>query len=220
MAAVAKGHKGIGMNGLIAAWYARITAKDIEFYKKDARRVAGWVPEGSAVLEVAPGPGYLVIELAKLGHYQIAGLDISASFVNMARANAQEAGVDIDFRQGDAAHNPFGDETFDFVICRAAFKNFSQPVEALNEMVRVLKPGGRALIIDLRGDVSRQAINEHVDSMGLGRINTFMTRGAFRFMLIKRAYTVEGFKTLLAKSKVKQYDIQTDPIGLEVWLEK
>ena len=47
---------------------------------------------------------------------------------------------------------PFEDNEFDFVLCRAAFKNFSEPVAALREMHRVLKPGGKALIIDLRRD--------------------------------------------------------------------
>ncbi len=49
---------------------------------------------------------------------------------------------------------PFESETFDFLLCRAAFKNFTEPLQALREMCRVLKPGGRALIIDLRRDTS------------------------------------------------------------------
>ena len=44
---------------------------------------------------------------------------------------------------------------FDFLLCRAAFKNFGQPVRALQEMCRVLKPGGRGLIIDLRHGASQ-----------------------------------------------------------------
>ena len=54
---------------------------------------------------------------------------------------------------------PFPSETFDFAVCRAAFKNFSDPVGALAEMHRVLRPGGTALIIDLRNDASDEAID-------------------------------------------------------------
>jgi ubiquinone/menaquinone biosynthesis C-methylase UbiE len=71
---------------------------------------------------------------------------------------------------------PFAAETFDFIICRAAFKNFTEPVEAIREMHRVLKPGGKALIEDLRGDASMEEIANHVNQMGLSRLNTLMTK--------------------------------------------
>lgn len=220
-AKTSKGYKGIGMNGVIATWYARNTRKGIEEYKKDAQKVAARLSGGEEVLELAPGPGYLSIELAKLGNYRITGLDISETFVEIARKNAREAGVDIDFRHGDASRMPFEDDTFDFIVCRAAFKNFSRPVAALDEMHRVLKPGGRALILDLRGDVSREAVEKHVkEDLGLNGFNRFMTKWAFKFMLIKRAYTKDAFEQLVSKSRFKTCDIQTDTISLEVWLQK
>ena len=141
------------------------------------------------MLEVAPGPGYFCIELAKLGDFEITGLDISKSFVEIARKNAAAAGVRVDFRLGNASDMPLGDNCFDFIICQAAFKNFSQPVQAIEEMYRVLSPNGTALIIDLRRDASQEAIVKEVDGMGLNAINRFMTVWSFRGMLLKRAYT-------------------------------
>ena len=135
----------------------------------------------SRVLEVAPGPGYFAIELAKLGNYQITGLDISKTFVGMARASAAKAGVRVDFRRGNASNMPFGNESFDFLLCRAAFKNFSEPHCALEEIHRVLKPGGQALIIDLRRDTSKESINQAVNDMNLGTVNGILTKLAFRF---------------------------------------
>jgi ubiquinone/menaquinone biosynthesis C-methylase UbiE len=85
-----------------------------------------------------------VIELAKLGNYKIAGLDISKTFVEIAQKKAKEAGVNIEFSLGDGAHMPYDDETFNFIICRAAFKNFKEPIGVLNEMYRVLKENGKA----------------------------------------------------------------------------
>ena len=73
----AKPYKGLGMEGAIAKWYAALTKKSLEDFKALARRTAERIPPGSSVLEVAPGPGYFAIELAKLGNYQITGLDIS-----------------------------------------------------------------------------------------------------------------------------------------------
>jgi ubiquinone/menaquinone biosynthesis C-methylase UbiE len=215
-----KGYKGLGMEGFIAKWYAKNTGRDLREYKKDAKRVAEKVPEGGAVLEVAPGPGYLAIELAKLGNYQIVGLDISQTFVKIAQTNAREAGVEIEFRQGDAARMPFDDEVFDFIVCRAAFKNFKEPMAALDEMYRVLKPNGKAVILDLRGDVSQAAIDELVHNMGLNRLNMLITRWTFKFMLIKRAYTREKFREFVSKTRFRRCEIREDPIGFEILLEK
>jgi ubiquinone/menaquinone biosynthesis C-methylase UbiE len=215
-----KAYKGMGMEGLTARWYASLTHKSLDEFKSLARRVAGQIPEGSTVLEVAPGPGYLAIELAKLGAYRVTGLDISRTLVEIARANAAEAGVDVDFRQGDAAHMPFDAQSFDFLLCRAAFKNFSQPLPALKEMYRVLKPGGRAMIIDLRRDASMQSISQAVQAMHLGPVNAMITRLTFRFMLLKRAYTREEFRQLLAQTKFGPIDIREDLIGLELALQR
>src|SRR5215213_8998570 len=183
----AKPYKGMAMEGVIARWYANIRKNDAEL-EPVVRQVRELLPNGGRILEVAPGPGYLAIELARLGAYQVVGLDISASFVEIARAKARQAGIAAEFHQGDAAHMPFGADTFDFIVCRAAFKNFTEPAQAIREMHRVLKLGGTALIIDLRGDASPQDIRTAVGSMGLGAINRWLTQAAFTFFLLKNAY--------------------------------
>ena len=215
-----KGYKGIGMEGVTAKWYASLTRKAAEDFKALAGRVAAETPRGSDVLEVAPGPGYFAIELAKLGGYQVTGLDISHTFVEIARKNAGEAGVSVDFRHGNASYMPFKNESFDFLLCRAAFKNFSQPVRALQEMYRVLKPGGRALIIDLRKDAPPAQVSQAVDEMRLGTVNTILTKLTFRFMLLKRAYTRTQFEQMLADTEFGSIKIKEDRLGLEVLLER
>ncbi len=71
-----KGYKGLGMEGRAAKWYAKNTRKDLDEFKALAKRMSANLPEGTSVLEVAPGPGYLAIELAKLGKCKITGLDM------------------------------------------------------------------------------------------------------------------------------------------------
>ncbi len=93
MKAVHKGYKGIGMEGAIAKWYASLTRKSMTDFQKLALRVAGELSPGGGVLEVAPGPGYFAVELAKLGSFSLTGLDISQTFVEIARANAAAAKV-------------------------------------------------------------------------------------------------------------------------------
>src|SRR5258708_696580 len=159
MAVTHKPYKGLPMEGIIATWYARNTSNVVRGSRKCASAVADCIKPGARVLEVAPGPGYLAIAIAKMGDYSVSGLDISHSFVRIAAENARKAGVSVDFRHGDAAHMPFPDESFDCVVCRAAFKNFSDPVGALNEIHRVLAHAGRASIIDLPKDARPRAID-------------------------------------------------------------
>jgi len=218
---VSKGYKGLGMNGFIATWYAKNTQKNMEAYRRSAQLVAERVPEGATILELAPGPGYLSIELAKMGNYHIVGLDISPTFVEIAQAKAREAGVDIDFRLGNASHMPLADDLFDFIVCSAAFKNFSEPVLALDEMFRVLKPGGKALIIDLRPDASIEEIDTHIrEDMALTGINFQLTKWAFKSMLLKRAYTQDVIRQFVSQSKFKTCTIDNDGIGMYIGLEK
>jgi ubiquinone/menaquinone biosynthesis C-methylase UbiE len=219
-ASATKPYKGMGMEGVVAKWYANITRKSLEDFKTLARRTAEQLPAGSRVLEVAPGPGYFAIELAKLDQYEITGLDISQTFVDIARANATQAHVTVDFRRGNASGMPFEDQTFDYIVCRAAFKNFSDPVGALEEMHRVLKPGGRAMIIDLRKDASWNSIKEAAKEMHLGPVNGMITKLTFRFMLLPRAYTKRDFEQLVSQAHFRKVQIQESPIGLEILLRK
>ncbi len=187
----AKAYKGMGMEGSIAKWYDKNTRKDLPEFKALARRVADGLPGGfPRVLEVAPGPGFFSIELAKLGKYQITGLDISQTFVGIARKNAEVEGVSVDFRQGNVSAMPFSANAFDFILCRAAFKNFSAPVAVpLQEMRRVLKPGGRAVIIDLGKDTPKKDIDAYIQKLGVSVWDAFVMRWTFRLMLLPRAYT-------------------------------
>ncbi len=215
----AKPYKGMAMEGMIARWYTNIRQQDAEL-EPVVRQVSDLLPAGSRILEVAPGPGYLAIELARLGTYQVVGLDISASFVQIARAKARQAGVAAEFHHGDAAHMPFGADSFDFIICRAAFKNFSEPVQALRELHRTLKLGGTALIIDLRGDASPEDIRTAVGNMGLSAINRLLTQWAFKQFLLKNAYTGEEIQQMVAQTPFAGCDIREDSIGMQIWLEK
>ena len=214
-----KAYKGIAMEGPIATWYAKNARRDSEF-KMWVKQVNETVPAGSRVLEVAPGPGFLSIELAKQGRYQVTGLDISKTFVEIARTNARQAGVQVDFRHGNASDMPFAGETFDFIICTAAFKNFTQPVRAIDEMYRVLRPGGKALIVDLRHDASHAAVDQMVNEMGLNTINTFFTKWSFRLMLLKNAYTTKEIQQFAAQTKFGKAEIHEDAIGMAIWLGK
>jgi ubiquinone/menaquinone biosynthesis C-methylase UbiE len=139
--------------------------------------------------------------------------------VRIARANASTAGVDARFEQGDAAALPFPAESFDFVVCRAAFKNFGDPAGALAEVHRVLKPGGRSLIIDMRGDASDAEIADYAHSYGRGALDRLTMRMIFR-SLRRRAYTARALDAMAAAVPFQHRAITPESIGMEVRLEK
>src|SRR6266567_3075771 len=175
--------RGPEMEGPIARWYARVCGSQNQFlaYRKQARELAAGLPPGARVLEVAPGPGYLAIEMARLGSHVVA-LDISQTFVEIAGENARNAGVKVDVRQGDVAQMPFANESFDLVVCQAAFKNFTLPHSALAEMHRVLRPGRTAVIQDMNSQATHREIEREVNGMGLGPWNTFTTKATLEML--------------------------------------
>jgi ubiquinone/menaquinone biosynthesis C-methylase UbiE len=208
------------MEGMTARWYARQrgTPSQISTVRRQAAELTGAMPSGD-VLEVAPGPGYLAIEIARLGRFRVTGLDISHTMVEISRENAAAAAVTVDFRQGDATEMPFADGSFDLIVCQAAFKNFRQPVSALNEMHRVLRPGGQAVIQDLRKEASRSDIDHEVENQNLGAVSGFITKRILAG-LRSRAYSNIQLERLVAQSSFATCGITTDGIGLEVHLKK
>lgn len=172
------------------------------------------------MLEVAPGPGFFSIELAKLGDFKITGLDISQTFVAIAAENARKAGVQVDFRFGNASAMPFGDLSFDFIYCSAAFKNFSEPVKALDEMYRVLRPGGEALIVDLRKDVALNEVDAYLKQSGRSGFDAWLTSWVFRHMLVKRAYTRDEMTAMAVECRFGECRFEFHSIGFEVHFTK
>jgi ubiquinone/menaquinone biosynthesis C-methylase UbiE len=209
------------MEGAVARWYAKLrrSGSQIEEYRKQAAQLTERLPAGAKVLEVAPGPGYLAVEMARLGRVQVTGLDISRTFVQIASENARQAGVSIDFRHGDAAVMPFAADSFDLIVCQAAFKNFMHPASALDEMHRVLRGGGTAVIQDMSSEASHADIDQEVQKMQLGWWSTFSTKATLE-MLRRWAYTPARFQRLAAESAFRTCEVTTEGIALEVRLTK
>jgi len=213
--------KGPEMEGPIARWYARVRGSEsqVRAYRKQAFELTAGLPDGAQVLEVAPGPGYLSIETARLRRFHVTALDISRTFVQIASANAWDAGVDVDFRHGDVARMPFESESFDLIVCQAAFKNFTLPQTALAEIHRVLRTGGTAVIQDMSRDATHADVEAEVKGMELGRLSSFMTKATLE-RLRNRAYSPAQFERLAKESPFPSWEITTSGIGLEVRLKK
>lgn len=218
MSTQAKAYRGLGMEGGIARWYDKTTRKDMVQFREVASRIAAAI-NGHDVVEIAPGPGFLSIELGKRG-LSVQAFDISKTFVEIARRNAAVEAVSVRFNQGNAAALPIESGSTDFVVCRAAFKNFTQPVEALAEMRRVLRPGGTALLIDLRRDTQVSELRKYVDSLGVSALNRWFIMLTFRAMLLKRAYRVDDIRKLVREAGWNEPRIELSPVGFEAWMVK
>ena len=124
------------------------------FFDGIAADVAASAPEGARVLEVGCGPGRLAIPLARRYGLDVTGLDLDPAMIERARANAARSGPGDerrpDFVVGDSASLGFADGSFDLVVSTLSMHHWSDPVAGLSEIGRVLAPGGRALVWDLR----------------------------------------------------------------------
>ena len=107
-------------------------------------------------LEIGPGPGYLGLEwLKKTTGTRLKGLEISEDMIALARKNATEYGLSdrVEYYQGDAQKMPFEDGHFDAVFTNGSLHEWAHPENIFNEIARVIKPGGRYIISDLRRDM-------------------------------------------------------------------
>lgn len=108
-----------------------------------------------ALLEVGPGPGYLGLELARqLGSESLTGCEPSPLMVHIARKNAAEYGVKADYVLGSAMELPFPDGSFDCVVSNGSLHEWETPRRVFDEIWRVLRPGGRFCVTDLRRDTA------------------------------------------------------------------
>jgi ubiquinone/menaquinone biosynthesis C-methylase UbiE len=108
----------------------------------------GEAGQGS-VLDIACGPGVVTASIAP-GAASVVALDATEQMLEKARARCAKAGLrNVEFRRGDAEHLPFKDAQFDGVVTRLAVHHFADPQRAFDEMFRVLRAQGTAVIVDV-----------------------------------------------------------------------
>jgi len=106
-------------------------------------------------LDVGCGTGFLSFELAARG-YRVTGIDFAPSMLAEARRKAAERAVAIRFEHGDAEQLTFPSQSFDLVITRHVLWTLPHPDLAIDEWIRVLRPGGRLVIVDSQADAASQ----------------------------------------------------------------
>ena len=102
------------------------------------------------ILDIATGTGDFAIEALKLNPEKVIGVDISEGMLNVGREKMKKKGLDqiIDMQSGDSENLHFDDNKFDAIIVAFGVRNFENLEKGLQEMNRVLKPGGKAVILE------------------------------------------------------------------------
>lgn len=168
---------------------------------------------GGSALEVGPGPGYLGLEwLRRTEGSRLTGLDISPDMIDIARRNAAEYGLTerAEYVRGSGTSLPFADGAFDGVFSNGSLHEWADVPGTLAQMHRVLKPGGRLFLSDMRRDM-------------VAPVRWFMWLAtkpkAIRPGLltsIAAAYTPSEVEALLRESPFEAFSVSGNPMGLQV----
>jgi len=137
-------------------------------YELIAKDILSYCSEGS-ILDIGTGPGWLLVKLYhESPRLRLTGLDASPSIVARARKNMAKAGLSgvIEIREGNASHMLFSDNSFDAVVSTGSIHHWKDLTACLNEVYRVLKPGGFALMYDLVSDTPAAVLKETAREFG------------------------------------------------------
>lgn len=177
-------------------------------FDRIAADVADVAPVGGRVLEVGCGPGRLSHRLARLG-LDVTGLDLDPVMIERARTNADRSsdGRAASFVVGDVASLPFPDASVDLVVSTLSMHHWADPAAGLAEIHRVLRPGGRALVWDLRaGAVPLHGRLpdpvEHMDGCPLRVVGSSRWRWPWRFNLVERVEFVRAAESGTSEGEV------------------
>ncbi len=182
-----------------------------------SRRAAQLVRHGEAA-DLGCGPGYLVADLAhQASQLHITGIDLSPEMLREAETHTRRAGLDdrVSFKLGDVERIPFPDQSLDLVVSTLSLHHWGEPVPVLNEVARVLKPGGAFLIVDLRRDLGVLSYlliwfaTHVIVPAPLRRVKEPLgSRNA--------AYTLGEADALARQSKLASYKVTSGPLWLTI----
>ena len=174
------------------------------------------INKGTAV-EIGPGPGYLGLEWLKSTHKtSLIGVEISPAMIHQAEKNRSEYKLDERSRyiEGTALKIPLEDESADHIFSNGSLHEWENPYIVLSEVYRVLKPGGKLFISDLKRNLSL-FITLIMQISSRGKI---MKKGLMTS--IQAAYTRGELLRLCEWSAFEKYRVKESLFGLELTAQK
>lgn len=181
------------------------------------RRALNLAHRGEAV-DLGCGPGHLAIALARAAPgLRVTGIDLAEALLYEAWSRAESQGLSdrVRFRKGDVARLPFGNDDVDLVVSTLSLHHWSDPVAVLDEVARVLRPGGSFMVLDLQRDLAMMPwlllwfATRFVVPAGLRRVGEPMaSRNA--------AYTPEEAGILVGESRLDGWRVTRGPLWLTI----
>jgi ubiquinone/menaquinone biosynthesis C-methylase UbiE len=136
-----------------------VVTRIFPFWKKWLKTTLPHI-QGPRVLEVSFGTGYLLTQYA--AHYETYGIDYNQKFVTMLQKKLKQKGISADIRQGDVQALPYEDGFFDSIVNTMAFTAYPDAAKAMSEMQRVLRTGGKLIMVDIDYPRDRKALGVQI----------------------------------------------------------
>jgi ubiquinone/menaquinone biosynthesis C-methylase UbiE len=177
---------------------------------------------GGTLLDVGTGTARLLIKIAavpELKDVRLIGVDYFQDMVDEAAKAVAENNLQdrVELRQADAHHLPYEDNFADYIISRSTIHHWADPVQALREIHRVLKPGGIAIIHDVRRDPAPAVLEE---------FNELRRQAGVEPARLEEKYTAAEVKDFLRQAGLHRYAGINAPhsgpgaLGFEINMEK
>ena len=149
------------------------------------------------ILDVGCGTGNVLKKLVSNENLSLYGLDISEKMIEIAKKNLENR---AELKVGDSEYMPWGDDSFDVIVCNASFHHYPNPKKVLLEMKRVLKSNGTLIIGDPTAPVIyRQIINLYCKISNCGDYRMYFKK-EIEELLIECGFEPFNFKKINCKS--------------------
>ncbi|MBW1827894.1 MAG: class I SAM-dependent methyltransferase [Deltaproteobacteria bacterium] len=201
--------QALGVFSRVSAWTGPAAAHRV-------RNIIGKeLKQGMKVLDIGTGPGTIPLNLKRLyPDIHFIGIDISFGMIRGAKDHAVKTGLPLPLCVGDGELLPFGTGKMDGVISLFAMHHMDHPDRFLQEIDRVLKPGGSLLIIDFHRDMSQW----------LFRVINTMWQTIFMFSAAKKGFSDSALsawrkneiQNILEKYHIERFKVRTN--RLELWV--
>lgn len=173
--------------------------------------------DGDKALEIGPGPGYYGLEwLNKTNGTNLTGLEISPAMIKLAEKNASDYHLStrVTYQEGNALEIPFTGDSFDLVFSNGSLHEWDDAGVVFSEIFRVLIPGGKMIVTDLRRDLSPDIFNFMQNCCESSEIKEGLKTS------VQAAYRKEELEEILGKIKFSKVQVIAHPYGLVVLAEK
>lgn len=185
------------------------------------------------LLDVGTGSGLQlkVIHELKPG-VELYGLDVSDAAIHIAQKRLQD--IEVDLRQGSIEHTSYPDNWFDIVTCHSSMSYWERPVACFDEIYRILRPGGAAVLLEPQKDINIGEVVETIraNMANASRLRRFAATQMHKWALTRghkaglRLYSVDELRKLATRSRfgdshlVERVTLQNLPIFARITLTK